>query len=287
MFVLITIFSIHGNSNQSMPSEKEAIIITLDTWFYPNESKIEKRIREKISLFQGLRLAGTEKDEVKDEFFKVLEETPLAQISIDDETWKTPYVLWDENYKHPPILSQSLVAQTKEDKKIISNLIRRTVRKSRAFPRAHRTLIQLSIDYAIETPLIIDTMSQDAQMTDLLKELKKEGYQLILIVSMSKPTWQTFDTCPPARIISNIFDKENLYISGIEKKLPTSPAIFNKIIKQHHLNPNNTIAIGDNKHNLDYAREQGMKTIIYNPQKSDFNNFEKQLNAVLKKSGAA
>lgn len=279
-----------SNAHQSIYNDTKAIIVMLDTIFYPDETKIEQEIRRKIGIGKGIGmlLSGIpSKEEAKDEFFAALNNVPLAKISVPNATWQTPYVEWEDEYKYPPILNQSLIAATSEDKKAIKDIINRKLRRSRDFKKAHHSIIQASIDYTLDTPLILNTLSKNEHMIKLLQELKNKGYQLILVAGMSGPTWDSFiKSYESSEALHEIFENDDIYISGKEHKLPTSPALFDKIIKQRHLNPAQTIVIGDNKHNLAYPDKRGMITFVYDPEKSNFSHLEQKVKHALTLSGA-
>ena len=277
-------------AHQSTPDETKTIIVMLDTIFYPDEAKIEQEIRKKIGIGKGIGILFSgvpSKEEAKDEFFAALDDVPLAKISVPNATWQTPYVEWEDEYKYPPILNQSLIAATSKDKKTIKEVINHKLRRSRKFKKAHHPIIQASIDYTLDTQLILNTLSKDEHMMSLLKKLKDEGYQLILVAGMSGATWDAFiKSYEPSESLHEIFANNDIYISGKEQKLPTSPALFDKIIKQHHLNPSHIIVIGDNKHNLAYPEKQGMITFVYDPEKSNFSHLEQKIQHALALPGA-
>jgi FMN phosphatase YigB (HAD superfamily) len=288
-FFCILIFLSLGMIHQ-LSAVKKTIIISLDTMFYADEKKIEKRIRKKLGFGKkfGFLLSGApSKPQIKEEFFSVLEQIPLANISIQDNAWQTSYVPWEEEYQYPLILNQSLISATYDDKKEIKQHIANELSTIR-IKKKNKPIIQASIDFTLDTKLILDTMSTDQDMIEFLEELQERGHSIILIAGMSGYTWDTFlKSYSHADIIPELFSDDRIYVSGKKQLLPTAPLLFDMIIKDHKLKPKDTLAIGDHHNDLNYPREIGMQTLVYNPQKDNFSDFKEEIESLLAVPGAA
>ena len=259
------------------PAPSKTVIVFFDVLFRPNEAEIEQRIRKQISIGRGLSilLSGIpSKEEAKDELFSVLYETPLAKISIPDASWQTPYVPWEEDYKFPPIFNQSLVSANRDDEKKINQQISTTIKKTSDIKKARKPILQASANFIFQSNLMNETLEPIENMIDFLKTLKENNYTLLLIVGMSGYGWDTFlESHENAQIIQELFSEKQRYVSGKKHVLPTSPAMFDMIIREQKLNPKDCLVIGDHEHDLDYPRKIGMKAFICNPKTNDFNTF--------------
>lgn len=130
----------------------------------------------------------------------------------------------------------------------------------------------LKTDAKVLRSRIMNTYSLDENVISLLKKLKKQ-YNLVM-VSNQINDW--LEEVIEINNLRDIFDyTANSYELGVKKP---DPAIFKYALNLAGSKPSEAVFIDDALKNIIAAQELGLKTIHF----SDFENFEKELNDVLK-----
>lgn len=131
-----------------------------------------------------------------------------------------------------------------------------------------------SLGHDIEYSLLVDSFRNtplDGKMLDLVKELKAD--HKIGLVTDNK--CDRIDEILSYYKLSDLFDTVSVsaeYRSGKE-----SAYIFNKTAEKLAVAPNECIFIDNTAKNLIAAKQIGIKTILFNDENRDINEFKKQL----------
>lgn len=255
---------------------KKTIIISFNVLFKPNEKTIEKHVRESLSIFRaiGLLFSGIpSKEEIKRHLFSTLQEISLANISIDQQKWQTPYAPWDVDYAYPPILNQFVTSTTLEQEKAIYTKIVHHIRRHPHIGSTRKIILKAIADFLFQSQWMNKAMEPVPEMVRLMQYLKNEGHTLILISGTPGHAWDIFlKYAPQSQALHMLFSHDTMYVAGHKNILQTSPEMYALILEEHNLDPADCIVIAHNNHDLRHPKEMGMHTCVYTPQ-HNFENF--------------
>lgn len=285
IIIVSILLSHHVALYSKAAADKPTIIISFHTIIDQSRDEIEKRIRKSIGIGKGIGIlfsgAPTEA-EITDELFDITGKAPLAKISVKDSTWQTDYGPWSDEHKFGEIFKQYLASRTKADEDAINRQVKKELNKAYDIKKNHRSILNESAKYMFQSSSINETFEENPDMIALVQELKQKGYNIILLVGLAGATWHLFlENNPLAKSVTKIFPEDKIDVSGELGFVPTSPQMYKKIIKDQNLNPKTTIVIGSNKEDLRYPAEIGMKTLVFNFKKTNFDEFRKKLETAL------
>lgn len=282
--LLLTIFAAQNISSTDQ-SQQKTVIFSFNTLFLPNEAKIEQHIREKVGLWYGLRLLLSgipTAEEIKNETLTLLHEMPLLNITIPHKTWQTEYVPWEGGaWRFPPILQQYQITSDYHDEELFHHAVNRYIIQKKSIKKSHKPILEGVMDF-----LFSDHMNRVVEpiqpMIEVAKKLRNKGYIIMLTAGVPGHAWDNFLAAyPQAQVLKELFTEKQRYISGKEHFLPTSRAMFEKIMDDHQLDPHACVVIGRYYHDLDYPRSIGMNTLIFDQKTTDFNRFYHELTTTL------
>jgi methionine salvage enolase-phosphatase E1 len=263
------------------------IIMALDSLCATDEKVIEKEIRSSLSIGTsiGLLFSGIpSKNVVHKQLFSLLEQIPLVPSATDPQSWKTSYIPWDENEPHPPILNQMLTSSTQKEENLIYETVINFLQAQHKLNKGRKIILTTIADFLFHSGKLNQVTQPVEAMVDLVKKLHHDGYTVILTAGVSGYGWDTFLTdYPQGKVVASLFAPSDRYISGKERLLPTSEKFYQKIMRERHLAPQECVVVGNNQHDLAYPKKIGMKTLVYNPQETNFTNFSEKLMKTIKK----
>jgi 2-haloacid dehalogenase len=93
---------------------------------------------------------------------------------------------------------------------------------------------------------------------EILKEIQVKGFPVYGLTNWGADTFPiVFERYEFLRALNGIV------VSGVEKKVKPFPEIFNILIDRYNLDPETTVYIDDNYHNIQAAKKIGFKTIQF------------------------
>lgn len=266
---------------KQLEQQQETFILFFNVAYRPKEDIIEEHVRKSLGLFKsiGLLFSGIPtKEEVKRQLFTTLDKIPLADISISPDTWQTSSVPWDIDYAYPPILNQIITSSTLEQEKIIYKKVVQAINRNSRLNKSRKIILKCIADFLFQSEWMNKVMQPVPEMIQLVEELQKNGHRVILVAGVPGHAWDTFLAYYPASAsIKKYFSSDTIYVSGKKNLLPTSPALYDLILKEHNLDPADCCVIAHNHHDLMYPKELGMKTFIYNLKNKNFVTFRQNL----------
>lgn len=266
------------------PLQSKIIIVSFNVLFRPNEKIIEQHVRESLNIFRsiGLLFSGIPtKTEIKRQLFSTLETIPLASLAIKPELWQSPYAPWDVDYAYPPILNQIITSATFEQEKIIYNRVVTEINRS-SLSKTRKIILTCIADFLFQHHWMNRALEPMHNMVHLLQSLKAEGHTLLLVAGVPGHAWDTYVRHPHQQgVIQMLFEPEKCYVSGKQQLLPTSPAMYDRMLREQNLDPADCIVIAHNVHDLAYPKSIGMQTIVYNPATSNYGAFQNKLKTML------
>lgn len=286
---------IHRNENQGIKkylflctlfffcnicTKTTTIIVAFSTLFEPDEAQIEQHIRDKIGIMGGIRLFFSgipSKEEGKRDYFELLNSINLpasAHTKSIKSALQSPYYPWEKEYAFPPILRYNVLTKTLAEERETYAYVSQKIESANHLSSGKRKINQGLIDFVFQSKRMNPILIPIKPMINLMRSLKKQGYQLILIANAPGYGWETFlRDYPQAQVLSELFQKENMFISGIDGVFAQSETMYTKIITQKNLTPNKCLVIDSNVNNVRYPRKIGMKTIIFNTLHYKFKSF--------------
>jgi FMN phosphatase YigB (HAD superfamily) len=276
---------ITDHENKKTTSIK-AVVFTWCSIFEPDENDIERRVKERLGLLRsiGLLFKGIPKKEIiKKELFSLLNEIPVDANPIDPLTWKTDYPSWETDYQLPPIFEQFLLTSTNEQEQVVYKKVFDFLDNTPNIPSdSRRKILKGVADFIFLNEYMNQSMQPIKPMIQLARKLKDEGYTLILVGNCPGYAWDQFlEHFEVAKIVTELFLPKNIFISGKEKVLKTSQEMIKKVLKNHSFLHQNYLVIECNEHNLKYPKQIGMHTVVFNPQKNNFELFKQQFDAII------
>lgn len=264
------------------------VIIAFSTLFEPNEAIMEQHIRSELGVTGSIRLLFSgipTKEEIKQSYFETLNAMHLDGLQCDatcKTTLQSGYAPWEKEYQFPPILRYLFISSTADQEQKLYRSVTEQLEAMETVPISRKRILQGIIDFVCQSKKMNPIMQPVKPMINLVKWLKKKGYNLILIGNVPGHAWKTFmHDCPQARIISDLFNKENIFISGLEGVYAQSPQMYTKIFKKNDYTPEECLVIDNNTNNLRYPIQKKMKTIVCNTKKSSMKSFNAQLKKLL------
>ena len=283
IFIACFCLCLKGQEDQR---KQKTIIIFFNVLFRPDEKEIEKHVRSSLSLLRsiGLLFSGIpKKDEIKHQLFSILHTIPLlTTIVTKPDRWKSDYTPWDIDYQYPPILNQMITSSSHEEEQKIYDHVVSVIKYYPHLSKTHKIIITCIADFLFQSRRMNRALQPINDLVHLLQKLQREGHRLILIAGAPGYAWDAFKRDEPqARILHELFPTGYHYVSGKEHLLPTSPQIFEKIMRDHNLNPCDCMVIAHNYHDLAYAQQLGMHTCIFHPTKTRLAPFSSELEKFL------
>lgn len=262
------------------------VIIAWSSLARPNEKTIERDIRHRIGLWHGIKMLFTrsipDKKQVKRNLFSLLKKVPTTSLTSAQKR-NLSYPSWETDHEFPLIYKQFLTSKSYEEEKKIYHAVSAFIqnKKRSKLNTAQRRIMQGTVDYIFRSAYMNTVVTILPQMLTLIKNLKKKGYNVILIGNVPGYAWETYSKLSKSQIIFKLFKQEHIFISGLLSMLQNSPEFYNTIISKLNLTADNCIVIESNAKNLKYPLSIGIKGITYSPSKISFQEFQKKLFKIL------
>lgn len=283
----LTLFCLTLTTQNTFNSPITTIIFSFNTLFRPNAQKIQKFITDKLTLrnYVSLLLKGIpSSEEAKDQVFSTLEQIPQVSHLTNLNQWKTPYPSYETgNRKFPPIFCQLLTSQTQAEEQIIFNKISDYVNNNTKIKsKTRRKIVHAIIETIFQTHNMNQFVEPLYEVIAFARDLKNHGYQIIINGNVPGYAWDKFvSDYPQGQFVKELFPEDDCFISGKNHVLKTSDTMYNLILTTHQLIPEQCLVIDSNEKNLQYPKIIGTKTLAFDTETGNINQFKNLVNRLL------
>jgi len=179
---------------------------------------------------------------------KQKEHKPPVTLIFKKKTMPRCIVEWQQGYK--------TCNQVRNE---LDNYIEQIARQSHFRSVQEKNLIKHIVNIIFDSQQFTDLTKPIMPMIDLVKQLKKAGYQLLLFANVPIELYSAIETKYPEIIA--LFDGS---ITSCQTHiLKPNKKIFEELLNTYQLNPNQCILIDEKKENAAAAQELGITGIVY------------------------
>ncbi len=141
----------------------------------------------------------------------------------------------------------------------LNNYIEQMARQNLFKSMQEKNLIKHIVNIFFDSQQLTDLTKPIIQIIDLAKQLKKAGYQLLLLANVPIELYNTIEASYPEVIA--LFDGS--IISCQTHILKPDKRMFKELLNTYQLNPNQCILIDEKEENAVAAQELGITSIVY------------------------